>query len=93
MDKAADFNFKITTTHGEVPNGLIPEFNGIIYYIQTNFAQTKEEHEAAVQPVVDQLLSVNEEKYTSWEETKREILIFSRISQVTVVSFRVRDAY
>lgn len=93
MDQDACFNFKITTTHGEVPNGLIPEFNGIIYYIQTDFAQTKQEHEAAVQLVVDQLLTENDDKYTSWKEIKREILIFSRMSQVTVVSFRVRDVY
>ena len=93
MDQTQDFKLKVITTHGKVPNGLIPEFNGIIYYIQTNFAQTKEDHEAAVQPVVDKLLAENESKYTSWIETKREMLIFSNVSQVTVVSFRIRDAY
>lgn len=93
MDKAPDFKLKIITRHGKVPNGLIPEFNGIIYYIQTNFAWTTEDHETAVQPVVDQLLSENEGKYTSWVEIKREMLVFSQISQVTVVSFRVRDVY
>lgn len=93
MDQAKDFKLKVITTHGKVPNGLIPDFKGIIYYIQTNFAQTKEEHEAAVQPIVDQLLSKNESNYTSWEETKREMLVFSPVSQVTVVSFRVRDVY
>lgn len=93
MDQGTDFKFKIITTHGKVPNGLIPEFNGIIYYIQTNFAETKEDHESAVQPVVNKLIAENESKYTSWEETKREMLVFSRTSQVTVVSFRVRDVY
>lgn len=93
MDQAADFKLKIITRHGKVPNGLIPEFNGIIYYIQTNFARTSEDHEAAVQPVVDKLLADNEGKYTSWVETKREMLVFSQTSQVTVVSFRVRDVY
>lgn len=84
---------KINTKFGEVPSGLIPEFKGIIYYVQTDYAKTPEEHREAVQEVVENLLSQNEDEYTSWEETKREIRVFSRISQVTVVSFRIRDAY
>lgn len=93
MDQTEGFKLKVITTVGKVPNGLISNFNGITYYIQTNFARTKEDHEAAVQPAVEELLDKNEGKYTSWVETKRELLVFSPVSQVTVVSFRVRDMY
>lgn len=93
MDNFAGVDFKIKTKFGEVPTGLIPDFNGIIYYIQTDFAKTPGEHGEHVEKVVQQLIEQNEDKYTYWEEMKREIRMFVRISQVTVVSFRVRDAY
>ena len=93
MDNIDVLGLKVTTKFGEVPTGLIPEFNGIIYYVQTDYAKTPGEHREYVEKVVQQIIEKNEDNYTSWEETKREIRVFSRISQVTVVSFRIRDAY
>lgn len=93
MDNIDVLGLKVTAKFGEVPTGLIPEFNGIIYYIQTDYAKTPGEHREHVEKVVQQIIEQNEDKYTSYEETKREIRVFARISQVTVVSFRIRDAY
>lgn len=82
----------LSVGYGRIPNGLVPEFNGIIYYLQTKFANSVEEHKEAIEPIIKKLIDDNDDIYTSWEETKREFLVWSRVSQVTVVSFRVRDA-
>jgi hypothetical protein len=83
----------LSVKYDVIPNGLVPEFNGVIYYLQTNFANTVEDHKEAIEPIISRLIDDNDNDYTSWEETKREVLVWSPVSQVTVISFRVRDVY
>jgi len=83
----------LSVTYGDIPNGIVPDFKGIIYYFQTSFAKSTKEHNEAIEPIIKQVLSENDTNYTSWEVKKRGTLVYTQISQVTVVSFRVRDAY
>lgn len=86
-------NDGLSVTYDDIPNGLVPDFKGVIYYFQTSFAKSTKEHNEAIEPIIEKVLSENDTHYTSWEVVKRETLVYTQISQVTVVSFRVRDAW
>ena len=93
MEKFIKIDTVLSVKYEAIPSGLVPEFKGIIYYLQTNFASSVEEHQEAIEPIINKLIVDNDNNYTSWEETKRELLVWSPVSQVTVISFRVRDVY
>ena len=83
----------LSVNWGDIPGGVLEDFKGVVYYFQTFNAASTKEHNEAIEPFIDKLLSKNETNYTSWEVSKRATLVYKKTSQVTVVSFRVRDAY
>lgn len=79
--------------YSRIPSRLIPETNGITFYIKTTYITDKLIHDTLVSKIIKLLISQNETDYTSWELVKSETLIWRHIDQVTVVSFRTRDIY
>ena len=86
-------NVKLDTQYGNIPSGIVEGFTGIVVYIETGQAKDKESHQKECQRIIEALKRYNETDYTSWEVTKCEMVKFKRLSQVTLVSFRVRDIY
>jgi hypothetical protein len=76
--------------YGNIQSACIKDMNGIIFFIKT---MHKTDHEKMVDSVVKMLLNDNDDKYTSWRETARRFLYADAISKITLVSFRVRDAW
>ena len=65
-------------------------YGGIAYHFHSGLPL--DEHLARVAKEVEQLLKEHEDNYTSWIQTS-EVTNDLRLFIVTVVCFRVRDAY
>lgn len=83
----------INVQYGMIPNGVVPGFSGNVYFYETRKCKTEEEHKKMIEPNIKKLISRYDTEYASYEETKREIVVWTPISQVTLISFRVRDSY
>lgn len=83
----------ISIEYGQIPNGLIEGWNGIVFYFLTRDAYNTERHELIVGNVIDRLVSQSEYSYTRWVKTKIEAVEWTEYCQITLVSFRVRDSY
>lgn len=83
----------VHVTYGRIPVGLVQGFKGIIFYFQTNDAFDTELHENTVKLALNLLIQDSYDHGTYWELTKIEAVVWNELSQITIVSFRVRDSY
>jgi hypothetical protein len=83
----------VSVSYGRFPSGLLPDWNGIVFWFTTTDCYSTEAHEIAVKPLIEQLKDDNDDKYSRWVQTKIEAVVWKPYNQTTLVSFRVRDAY
>ncbi len=83
----------IDVFYSRIPIGLVEGFDGIVFYFQTTEAFNTKAHEGAVKPVIDSLIDQSHDHGAYWEVTKCEAVVWHEHSQVSVVSFRIRDSY
>lgn len=83
----------IDVFYSRIPNGLVRGFDGIIFYFQTTEAFDTKAHEEAVKSVISLLVDQSYDHGVYWKVTKCESIVWHERSQVSVVSFRVRDSY
>ena len=79
--------------YGRIPTGLIVGWDGIVFYIKTSDCYLLKEHKGMTNYIINRLENENEDHGTSWRETGREIVKLEMRSQITLVSFRIRDSY
>jgi hypothetical protein len=84
---------EIDVFYSRIPIGLVEGFDGIIFYFQTTEAFDAKAHEGAVKPIIDALVDQSYDHGAYWVLTKCEAVVWHERSQVSVVSFRVRDSY
>jgi len=79
-------------SYGRIPSGLIKGWNGIVFWFATHDRWDADRHEAAVKPLIDKLIYDSEDHGVRWVKTKIAIPVWEQYCQITLVSFRVRDA-
>lgn len=84
----------INVHYGKVLNMFCPEgWSGIVYFIHTSFQDGQENHESIVEKMVRQFESQSYDHGADWRETRREVLYSDESSQISLISFRLRDVY
>ncbi len=84
----------VTVHYGKVLNSIAPEgWTGIIYFIQTAWQEGQEKHESIVGQMVRQFESQSYDHGSEWREKKREVIHKDEVSQISLVSFRIKDSY
>ncbi|MCA4755562.1 hypothetical protein H8Z60_23845 [Mycolicibacterium fortuitum] len=86
--------YGVNVHYGKVLNSLCPEgWSGIIYFIQTAWQEGQEKHESIVEQMIRQFETQSYDHGSEWRETKREVIHLDSMSQISLVSFRIRDSY
>jgi hypothetical protein len=83
----------VNVVYGKIPSGLIEGWDGIVYYFQTSNTYDTALHEKIVNKLIDQLESQSFDHWSEWRKTKVEVVVWNEHSQITLVSFRVKDSY
>ncbi|WP_339188413.1 hypothetical protein MKX33_00720 [Paenibacillus sp. FSL R5-0490] len=84
----------VTVSYGKVLNQFCPAgWYGIIYYIQTSWQEGQEKHAAIVEKMVRQFEEQSYDHGSEWVEQRREIIQQDKMSQISIVSFRIRDIH
>ena len=82
--------------YGKVPNRLIEDMNGIIYYIETRFVD-KEEHNKIKSQIIEMLESDSYDHGAEWRLTESKTIEEDNSRGLnyilSLVSFRVKDSY
>lgn len=78
--------------YGRIPSGLIEGWEGIVFWFNTHDRWEADAHEAAVNPLIEKLIFDSEDHGVRWVITKIDAVVWEENCQITLVSFRVRDA-
>ena len=76
--------------YGRIPNVLVSDMNGIIYYISTS---TDKDHADGVREVVNMLQSDSYDHGSEWRKTEHRIIEATEYNTCSLISFRVKDSF
>lgn len=79
-------------SYGRIPSGLVEGWEGIVFWFITHDRWDANAHEAAVKPLIDRLVAASYDHGVRWVQTKIDAVVWEEHCQMTLVSFRVRDA-
>lgn len=83
-----------TVKYGQLPSGLVPGWDGIIYWYQTNLDMAAAtEHEDLVRPIIEKQMEDSYDHGQEWRVDKIKAVIWEEWRQVTLCSFYIHDAY
>lgn len=83
----------IVVEYGRIPIGIVQGYSGIIFYFKTTDAYDTELHENTVKLLLNLIRQDSYDHGTYWSLTKCGTVVWNELSQVSIVSFRIRDSY